>query len=117
GWLMYFMDLKVVAIAIFPATLFWGASFPLACAAISKPGQDSGKTAGSIYAANTLGGIFGALLVSLVLVPGIGTQNTQRALLLVSALSGLLLLAPKAKQAMGAVAIAASAGAAVLLAI
>ncbi|HVW10981.1 MAG TPA: fused MFS/spermidine synthase [Bryobacteraceae bacterium] len=117
GWHMYWLDLKLVAIAIFPATLFWGASFPLACAAVSKPGDDSGKTAGSIYAWNTLGGIFGALLVSLVLVPGIGTQNSQRVLLLVSACSGLLLLAPKAKQAMGALALAASVGAAVLLAI
>jgi spermidine synthase len=117
GWHMYWLDLKLVAVAIFPATLFWGASFPLACAAISRPGQDSGKTAGSIYAATTLGGIFGALLVSLVLIPGIGTQNSQRALLLVSAFSGLLLLAPKAKQAMGALAITASAVAAILLAI
>jgi len=117
GWHMYWLDLKLVAIAIFPATLFWGASFPLACAAISEPGQDSGKTAGSIYAANTLGGIVGALLVSLVLIPGIGTQNSQRVLLLVSACSGLLLLAPGAKRAMGAVAVAASVGAAVLLAI
>jgi spermidine synthase len=116
GWHMYFLDLKVVAIAIFPATLFWGASFPLACAAISRPGQDSGKTAGSIYAANTLGGIFGALLVSLVLIPWIGTQNSQRVLILVSALSGLIILAPKARQTMGALALAASIGAAVLLA-
>jgi spermidine synthase len=117
GWHMYWLDLKLVAIAIFPATLFWGASFPLACAAISEPGQDSGKTAGSIYAANTLGGIVGALLVSLVLIPGIGTQNSQRALLLVSACGGLLLLAPRAKKAMGGIALAAAAGAAVLLAI
>ncbi|HEY4085671.1 MAG TPA: fused MFS/spermidine synthase, partial [Bryobacteraceae bacterium] len=117
GWHMYWLDLKLVAIAIFPATLFWGASFPLACAAISEPGQDSGKTAGSIYAANTLGGIFGALLVSLVLIPGIGTQNSQRVLLLVSACSGLLLLAPRAKKAMGAAALAAAVGATVLLAI
>jgi spermidine synthase len=116
GWHMYFLDLKVVAIAIFPATLFWGASFPLACAAVSEPGQDSGKTAGGIYAANTLGGIFGALLVSLVLIPWIGSQNSQRVLLLVSALSGLLLLAPKAKQTMGALALAGSVAGAVLLA-
>ncbi len=116
GWYMYFLDLKVVAIAIFPATLFWGASFPLACAAVSEPGQDSGKTAGGIYAANTLGGIFGALIVSLVMIPGIGTQNSQRVLLIVSALSGLLILAPKAKQTMGALALGASLAVAVLLA-
>ena len=116
GWRMYALDLKVVAIAIFPATLFWGASFPLACAAVSEPGQDSGKTAGGIYAANTLGGIFGALLVSLVLIPQIGSQQSQRVLLVVSALSGLLLLAPKAKQTMGAVALVAAIAGAGLLA-
>ena len=98
GWEMYLMDLKVVAIAIFPATLFWGASFPLACAAVAEPGQDSGKTAGGIYAANTLGGIFGALIVSLILIPAIGSQNSQRMLLLLSAVSGLVVLAPKFKS-------------------
>ena len=36
---------------------------------------------GSVYAANTLGAIVGALVVSLVLVPWIGTQKTQRVLL------------------------------------
>jgi spermidine synthase len=117
GWYMYFLDLKVVAIAIFPATLFWGASFPLACAAVSEPGQDSGKTAGGIYAANTLGGIFGALLVSLVLIPGIGSQDSQRVLLLVSALSGLLLLAPAARQTADRIKLAAAVVAAVLLAV
>jgi spermidine synthase len=116
GWRMYALDLKVVAITIFPATLFWGASFPLACAAVSEPGQDSGKTAGGIYAANTLGGIVGALLVSLVLIPWIGSQDSQRVLLLVSALSGLLLLAPKARQMTGALALVGSIAGAVLLA-
>ena len=113
---MYFLDLKVVATAIFPATLFWGASFPLACAAISEPGQDSGKAAGGIYAANTLGGIFGALIVSLIMIPGIGTQDSQRVLLLLSAFSGLIILAPKFRQTMGAVALVASLVVAVLLA-
>ena len=36
---------------------------------------------GSVYAANTLGAIVGALVVSLMLVPWIGTQQTQRVLL------------------------------------
>lgn len=116
GWHMYFLDLKVVAVAIFPATLFWGASFPFACAAVSEPGQDSGKTAGGIYAANTLGGIAGALLVSLVLIPSIGTQDSQRVLLLVSALSGLLLLAQQAKNAVGMAKVGAAIAVALILA-
>jgi spermidine synthase len=117
GWRMYALDLKVVAIAIFPATLFWGASFPLACAAISKPGQDSARTAGGIYAANTLGGIFGALIVSLVLIPAIGSQQSQRVLLVVSALSGLLLLAPQARKMTGALTLVACTVGACLLAL
>src|SRR5580692_7666708 len=72
--------------AIFPATLFWGASFPFAFAAAAARGRDSATTVGGIYAANTAGAIFGALMASLVLIPSVGTQNTQRILLVVSAL-------------------------------
>lgn len=94
AWRMYSLDLKRVFYAVLPATLFWGASFPLACAAVARPDEDSGKVAGGIYAANTLGGIVGALAVSLSLIPWIGSQNTQRLLVIVSALSGLLVLLP-----------------------
>src|SRR4029079_4517553 len=41
---------------------------------------------------NTAGAIAGALLVSLVLIPVLGTQDTQRVLLIVSAGSGLIML-------------------------
>ena len=94
AWRMYALDLKRCAWALLPATLFWGASFPLACAAVARPGEDSGRVAGGIYAANTLGGIVGALGVSLMLIPWIGSQQTQRALLVLSVLSGVLLLFP-----------------------
>ncbi|HKQ87073.1 MAG TPA: fused MFS/spermidine synthase [Candidatus Acidoferrales bacterium] len=94
AWRMYSLDLKRVFYAVLPATIFWGASFPLACAAVARPDEDSGKVAGGIYAANTLGGIVGALAVSLSLIPWIGSQNTQRLLVIVSALSGLLVLFP-----------------------
>jgi spermidine synthase len=93
-WHMYQLDLKRCIWAILPATLFWGASFPLACAAVARPGDDSGRAAGGIYAANTLGGIVGALLVSLVLIPGIGSQQTEQLLLVVAVLSGLVALVP-----------------------
>jgi spermidine synthase len=101
GWRMYSLDLKRCFYAIFPATLFWGASFPLACAAVARPDEDSGRVSGGIYAANTLGGIVGALVVSLYLIPWIGSQETQRLLVIVSALSGLLVLAPYARKSMG----------------
>ncbi len=94
-WQMFLLDLKRCAFAILPPSLLWGASFPLACAAaIRTPDDDASRVAGGIYAANTLGGIVGALAVSLILIPWIGTQQTQRLILLVSALSGLVALTP-----------------------
>src|ERR1019366_1764524 len=47
---------------------------------------------------NTLGAIVGALGISLIVVPWIGTQQAQRILLLASAASALFVLAPYIKQ-------------------
>ena len=95
---MYGLDLKVVAIAIFPRHVILGRKLP-ARLCRRLPEARSGfrpKTAGGfIYAANTLGGIFGALLVSLFVIPAGGSVETQSSLFLVSALRGLLLLAPE----------------------
>jgi spermidine synthase len=94
-WEMFLLDLKRCAFAILPPSLLWGASFPLACAAaIKSPDDDPGRVAGGIYAANTLGGIAGALAVSLVLIPWIGTQQSTRLILMLSALSALIVLTP-----------------------
>src|SRR6202012_2270469 len=65
-------------------------------AAVAKPGADSGKLVGGIYAANTLGAIVGALGVSLALGPWIGTQETQRVILLMAAVSAAVVLGPYA---------------------
>jgi spermidine synthase len=109
AWRMYGLDLKRCVWAILPATLFWGASFPFACAAISKRGKDSARVAGGVYAANTLGGIAGALLVSLVLIPWIGTHQSERVLLIVAALSGLVILVPMLRRSFAGVASLAAA--------
>jgi spermidine synthase len=102
AWRMYSLDLKRCIWAILPSTLFWGASFPLACAAVARPGEDSGRTAGRIYAANTLGGIVGALLVSLWMIPAFGSSQTERVLLVTALLSGLVALLPAMKRSFGA---------------
>ena len=41
-WHMFQLDLKRCLWAILPPTLFWGASFPLACAAVGVAGRRSG---------------------------------------------------------------------------
>ena len=98
-WFTFQLDLARALWTILPPTILWGASFPLAFAAVGAReeglGQgDPGKLVGGIYAANTLGAIVGALGVSLILIPWVGTLQTQRVLLLVSAASGLFLLTP-----------------------
>jgi spermidine synthase len=116
-WQMYFLDLKRVILAILPPTLFWGASFPLACAAIARSREDSGRTAGAIYAANTLGGIAGALAVSLLLIPRIGSQQSERVLLIAAAVGGVIVLFPILRRSVSGMAgLAASIAVALLLA-
>src|SRR5262249_34267882 len=91
-------DLDPRPLSTLPATVLRCAIFPLALAAVAKPGEDSGRLVGGIYAANTLGAIAGALIVSLALIPWIGTQQSQRALLALSALAGLVVLVPNARN-------------------
>ena len=55
-------------------------------------GQDPARLVGGVYAANTVGAIVGSLCASLLLVVWLGSQHAQQVLILVSALSGLLVL-------------------------
>ena len=93
-WYTFQLDMARCLWAILPPALLWGASFPLALAAVAVPGQDPAKTVGRVYAANTLGAIAGALTVSLILVPSIGTQQSQRVLLAIAAISAFTALMP-----------------------
>jgi spermidine synthase len=93
-WFTFQVDLVRVIWAIFPATLFWGASFPLALAAAASKDDDPGRLVGGIYAANTAGAIVGALAFSVILIPRIGTRNSERTLIVIAAISALVVLAP-----------------------
>jgi spermidine synthase len=111
-WFTFQLDMARCLWTILPPTLLWGASFPLACAAVAAPGRDPGRVVGGIYAANTFGAIVGALAVSLLAVPTLGTQLTERILLVLSAAGGVLVLVPclKRSRSVGlAAALAASA--------
>lgn len=94
AWSMYALDLNRCLFAILPAPLLWGASFPLACAAVSERGGDPGVVAGQVYATNTAGGILGALLMSLVMIPGVGSQQSERWLMGVSVAAACFALTP-----------------------
>ncbi len=114
-WATFSLDLARAAGAILPAAILWGASFPLAIAAIAArradacrrgpsavdgtspvegPAVDGGRLIGGVYAANTIGAIAGALATSLVLIPWMGTQHTEQILIALSGLGALAALAP-----------------------
>ena len=88
------LDLMRAIWVMLPGAILWGASFPLALAGVAGPGQDSGRLVGGVYAANTVGAIVGAVVVSLVLVGTVGSQKTQQVLIGVAAMAGLLMLMP-----------------------
>jgi spermidine synthase len=89
-WFNFELDLVRCAWAIFPATLLWGASFPLAMAAAVAPGQDAGRLSGGVYAANTAGSIAGALAFSLWLIPAVGTRGSESLLIVVAVFASMV---------------------------
>jgi spermidine synthase len=86
-WYTFQLDLLRCFWAILPAAILWGASFPLALAAAAWRGEDGGKLVGKVYAANTVGAILGAVGFSIVVIPWVGTQNSQRVLIALAAIA------------------------------
>jgi spermidine synthase len=86
------LDLMRALWVSLPSTILWGASFPLALAAVARGGYDPGRVVGSVYAANTVGAIVGALGTGLLLVGTLGSQVTQQILIGIAATSGVLVL-------------------------
>ena len=85
----YGHDLMRATVAMLFATCLWGASFPLALAAIARPGEDSGNLVGRVYAANTVGAILGSAMFSMYMIPAFGTYQSQQRLTLLAGLAAL----------------------------
>jgi spermidine synthase len=88
------LDLMRAIWVMLPGAILWGASFPLALASVAARGQDSARLVGGVYAANTVGAIVGATVISLALVGTVGSQKTQQVLIGIAAMSALLMLMP-----------------------
>jgi spermidine synthase len=99
-WFIFDLDLTRCIRTILPATLLWGASFPLALAAASR-GGDPARLAGEVYAANTAGSIVGALAFSLAFIPALGTRGSERLLLWLAAAGAIAALAAAVLSARG----------------
>jgi spermidine synthase len=93
-WITLQIDLVRCLWTVLPAAILWGASFPLALAGVAAEGEDTGRLVARVYAANTIGAIFGAMLTAMVFIPQLGTQSTERLLIAFAAVSAALLLVP-----------------------
>ena len=77
---------------MFPATFLSGALFPVLVRAVAQTAGRVGRDVGGLYAANTLGGVLGAVAGGFVLLPLLGSQRSMELLALLPALAGLPLL-------------------------
>ena len=103
------------AIALLPATLLWGASFPLTLAV--RGAGDLTRHVSRINAINTAGALVGTLTLTLIGIPVVGSQVAQQSLVVVAAMAGLGLLWTLAGQRRSVSISAAVAVAAVAVAI
>jgi len=97
--LVQFIMFTVAALAVLPATIGMGATFPLTIRVVAKGLSSVGKDVGGVYAMNTFGAICGSFLSAFVFVPlfsrylgGAGMQTTFFLSVAVYAALGLALL-------------------------
>jgi spermidine synthase len=91
-WYTFQLDFVRAMWAMLPGAMLWGASFPLALASVAQGRTDPARLVGGVYAANTLGAIVGAVGGSLLLTIWLGSQRSQQAMIVISAISALLVL-------------------------
>lgn len=95
-WNQFQLDLLRCLWVILPASLLWGASFPLALAAVVPTSGDPGDLVGRVYAANTLGAILGALSFSLGILGVLGTYRAQQTLVGIATMAAVVSFLPAA---------------------
>ena len=87
---MFTYDALRCAFALLPATILWGASFPLSLAA--GRAADFGGHVARINAINTAGALAGAIAFTLIGIPLLGSHDSQQLLVIIAAVSSLVLL-------------------------
>ena len=89
AWTFAFDALRC-AFALMPATILWGASFPLTLAA-GRHGDFANHVA-RVNATNTMGALAGAIAFTLIGIPQLGSHDAQQVLVICASISSLLLL-------------------------
>ena len=66
----------LAVMVMLPATIFIGATFPLAVRILAQSEHEAGEATARIYAWNTVGAIVGAVLAGFVLIPALGFEGS-----------------------------------------
>lgn len=66
----------LAVMVMLPATIFIGATFPLAVRILAQTEHEAGEATARIYAWNTVGAIVGAILAGFVLIPALGFEGS-----------------------------------------
>ena len=66
----------LAVMVMLPATIFIGATFPLAVRILAQSEYEAGEATARIYAWNTVGAIVGAVLAGFVLIPALGFEGS-----------------------------------------
>jgi spermidine synthase len=82
----------VSACLIVVPTLLLGATFPVAARIWTRHPESVGRGVATVYAANTVGAIVGALLGGMVLIPAMGARKSLLVIAAIFVSAGLLLL-------------------------
>jgi spermidine synthase len=85
-------DAIFAAIVMLPATIFIGATLPLAVRILSLNEHDAGTGTARVYSWNTVGAIFGAVLAGFYLIPLLGFEGSIRLAVVINLLLCLLTL-------------------------
>ncbi len=64
------------AAVLFPMTFLFGAAFPYVSRAVVESLDTTGRRIGGAYAANTVGGIFGAIIIAFAILPTLGVRGS-----------------------------------------
>lgn len=88
----------VVLILTLVPTILMGAAFPVVNRIITSKLQFLGSSIGSAYSANTVGGIFGAMLAGFYYIPSFGVEKTLLLLSSLNLFAGLALLVQDEKM-------------------
>src|SRR5271157_1822357 len=82
----------ISAALIIVPTLLMGATFPVAVRICTPSLTVVGRGVATVYAANTVGGVLGALVGGMVLIPAVGTHRSLLVIAAIFAGTGVLLL-------------------------